>query len=118
MSFCASLGDKLQDSRCFGAGLLTLIVVGWQLDNIGHRHIFCLMESAKLFINGRNQAVRIPKRYRFSGDRVILKKHGSGLLLIPEEDPWAGLFEAMGQFPADFMSDGREQGEFEAREAL
>lgn len=76
------------------------------------------METAKLFTNGRNQAVRIPKRYQFAGERVILKKHGRGLLLIPEEDPWAGLLDAMGQFPSNYMADGREQGEFEEREAL
>jgi antitoxin VapB len=76
------------------------------------------METAKLFTNGRNQAVRIPKRYRFSGERVILKKHGRGLLLIPEDDPWGGMLDAMGRFPEDFMSDGRDQGEFEQRDAL
>jgi antitoxin VapB len=62
--------------------------------------------------------VRIPKRYRFNGERVILKKHGSGLLLIPEEDPWAGMIDAMGQFPGDFMAEGREQGQFEERESI
>ena len=76
------------------------------------------METAKLFTNGRNQAVRIPKRYRFNGERVILKKHGRGLLIIPEEDPWAGMLEVMGQFPDDFMSGGRQQGEFDARKSL
>lgn len=81
-------------------------------------YLCIFMETAKLFTNGRNQAVRIPKRYRFNGERVILKKHGSGLLLIPAEDPWAGLLDAMGQFPEDFMAGGREQGDFEEREAL
>jgi len=87
-------------------------------DGISSRHIFRNMETAKLFTNGRNQAVRIPKRYRFGGERVILKKHGRGLLLIPEEDPWEGMFDVMGQFPDDYMEEGRKQGEFEERDSM
>ncbi|RUM33902.1 MAG: AbrB/MazE/SpoVT family DNA-binding domain-containing protein, partial [Desulfobulbus sp.] len=32
------------------------------------------MDTAKLFINGRSQAVRLPKRYRFEGKEVYVKK--------------------------------------------
>jgi len=32
------------------------------------------MEKAKLFINGRSQAVRLPKPYRFEGNEVYIKK--------------------------------------------
>jgi antitoxin VapB len=42
------------------------------------------METAKLFINGRSQAVRLPKKYRFEGDEVYLKKVPGGVLLIPK----------------------------------
>ena len=33
------------------------------------------MQTAKLFNNGRSQAVRLPKEFRFSGDEVYIKKY-------------------------------------------
>ena len=39
------------------------------------------METAKLFINGQSQAVRLPKEYRFSGNEVGIKKVGEIVLL-------------------------------------
>jgi len=47
------------------------------------------MEKAKLFINGRSQAVRIPKAYRFEGNEVYIKKVPGGVLLLSEkQSPW------------------------------
>ena len=34
------------------------------------------MQTAKLFVNGRSQAVRLPKEYQFQGDDVFIQKHG------------------------------------------
>ena len=42
------------------------------------------METAKIFINGRSQAVRLPKAYRFEGSEVYIKKTSEGVLLIPK----------------------------------
>ena len=42
------------------------------------------MERAKLFVNGRSQAVRLPKAYRFQGNEVYIKKVSAGVLLIPK----------------------------------
>lgn len=42
------------------------------------------METAKLFANGRSQAVRLPKAYRFEGNEVYIKKVSEGVLLIPK----------------------------------
>jgi antitoxin VapB len=38
---------------------------------------------AKLFKNGRSQAVRLPKEFRFKGDRVRIRKVKEGVLLEP-----------------------------------
>lgn len=47
------------------------------------------MQTAKLFKNGRSQAVRLPKEYRFDGQEVFIKKTDQGVLLIPKkESPW------------------------------
>ena len=39
--------------------------------------------DAKLFWNGRSQAVRLPKEFRFEGDRVRVRRMGKGVLLEP-----------------------------------
>ena len=39
--------------------------------------------DAKLFWNGRSQAVRLPKEFRFAGDRVRVSRMGAGVLLQP-----------------------------------
>ena len=38
---------------------------------------------AKLFRNGRSQAVRLPKEFRFEGDRVRVRRVKEGILLEP-----------------------------------
>jgi len=42
--------------------------------------------DAKLFWNGRSQAVRLPKEFRFEGDRVRVTRMGAGVLLEPMPD--------------------------------
>ena len=38
---------------------------------------------AKLFRNGRSQAIRLPKEFRFEGDRVRVRRVKEGILLEP-----------------------------------
>jgi len=40
-------------------------------------------DIAKLFRNGRSQAVRLPREFRFEGDRVRIRRVGNGVLLEP-----------------------------------
>ena len=75
------------------------------------------METAKLFMNGRSQAVRLPKAYRFEGAQVFVKKVGNAILLIPYSEPWQTLFDSLGMFSDDFM-ETRDQPEQEVREVL
>ena len=72
------------------------------------------MTTAKLFRNGRSQAVRLPKEFRFEGDEVLIKKVGNAVVLIPKDDPWRNLLESLDQFSEDFMAV-REQGVVEKR---
>ena len=39
--------------------------------------------TAKLFKNGRSQAVRLPREFRFEGDRVRVRRAGRGVLVEP-----------------------------------
>jgi antitoxin VapB len=43
------------------------------------------MKTAKLFKHGNSQAVRLPKEFRFAGDKVQIKHSGGGVLLLPSK---------------------------------
>jgi antitoxin VapB len=75
------------------------------------------MQTAKLFNNGRSQAVRLPKELRFSGEDVFVRKIGNMVVLLPKDDPWAPLMNSLDQFSDDFMS-AREQPPQDVREEL
>lgn len=75
------------------------------------------MQTAKLFINGRSQAVRLPKEFRFSGEDVYIARVGKMVVLLPKDDPWASMAESLDLFTADFM-DSRNQPDAETRDGL
>jgi antitoxin VapB len=54
---------------------------------------------AKLFMNGRSQALRLPKELRFAGDEVYLKKVPAGVLIITDEERINCLMRAFGSIP-------------------
>ena len=64
------------------------------------------MKTARLFINGRSQAVRLPKDCRFSGSDVYVKKFEGLVILFSKDDPWAPLLNSLDHFSDDFMSEG------------
>lgn len=76
------------------------------------------MMTAKLFENGRSQAVRLPKECRFSGDEVAVNKVGDIVLLMPKENKWAGFLNSLELFSDDFMADGRTHPACQERESL
>ena len=75
------------------------------------------MKTAKLFKNGQSQAVRLPKEFRFEGDRVLIKHLGNGVLLLPVQHSWDSLFASLDKFSGDFM-ETREQPTEQSREDL
>jgi antitoxin VapB len=65
-------------------------------------------DIAKLFQNGRSQAVRLPREFRFEGDRVRIRRMGQGVLLEPLIQDPAELFRRLDElnsepFPARGM---------------
>lgn len=76
------------------------------------------MMTAKLFENGRSQAVRLPKECRFSGDEVSVSKVGDAVILLPKSNRWSGFLTSLDMFTADFMPNGREQPDAQERESL
>lgn len=66
------------------------------------------MDIAKIFENGRSQAVRLPKEYRFKDSEVFVKKINDIVLLIPKGSAWKSLESSLRYFSEDFLS-GRNQ---------
>ena len=58
--------------------------------------------TAKIFMNGRSQAVRLPKEFRFDTDEVSVERLGDGVVLRPlhrtREAWWARLRQVLGHF--------------------
>jgi antitoxin VapB len=73
------------------------------------------METAKLFKNGKSQAVRLPKEFRFGSDRVYIKRVGDAVVLLPYQTPWKTLLDSLSLFSDDFMTE-REQPPVQDRE--
>ena len=62
--------------------------------------------TAKLFTNGRSQAVRIPKAYQFEGvDEVILRREGDALIVIPARKSWTSFADEVPRADDDFMAE-------------
>jgi len=76
------------------------------------------MQTARLFQNGRSQAVRLPKEFQFRGEEVLIQRHGEAVLLIPHEKAWEVFMEGLSGFSEDFMRDGRDQGNDQERTSL
>lgn len=68
------------------------------------------MDTAKLFENGRSQAVRLPKAYRMKGKEVSITRVGDAVILLPRKKMWDSLFESLEEFSDDFMSEIPDAG--------
>ena len=68
------------------------------------------MQTARLFKNGRSQAVRLPKEYQFKGENVYIQKVGEAVILVPVDKDWETFLHGLNGFSEDFMAEGRSQG--------
>lgn len=68
-----------------------------------------MTKLAKIFVNGRSQAVRLPQEFRFAGTQVRVTRHGRGVLLeplSPSVDDW---FAELDRFNDEqFLADRRQ----------
>ena len=76
------------------------------------------MMTAKVFKNGRSQAIRLPKECRFSSDEVVVNKIGDVVILLPKENKWDSFMRAVDMFSDDFMADGRARDIVQEHEAI
>jgi antitoxin VapB len=75
------------------------------------------MKTAKLFTNGRSQAVRLPRECNLPGEAVYVQRIGDVVVLTPMTDPWAPLRASLAMFTEDYMNN-RNQPDLESREPL
>jgi antitoxin VapB len=76
------------------------------------------MQTARLFVNGRSQAVRLPKECQFRGESVYIQKVGEAVILVPFDKDWEVFIHGLNSFSDDYMSEGRLQGMDQERDGL
>ena len=59
----------------------------------------------KIFMNGRSQAIRLPKQYRFDCSQVFIEKQGDKLVISAHRPGWDEFFDTETAFDASFMSE-------------
>jgi antitoxin VapB len=69
--------------------------------------------TAKLFRNGRSQAVRLPSEFRFEGSEVFIRQdpETGDVILSRRPDSWQSFFALTEEVevPEDFMTERRDQ---------
>jgi antitoxin VapB len=76
------------------------------------------MVTAKVFMSGRSQAVRLPKEYRFKTREVCIAKLDDMVILYPPKKGWHLMDRAIKRFTEDFMADRNQPAKAEEREGL
>ena len=71
--------------------------------------IYTMLKTAKLFRNGRSQAVRLPAEYRFEGSEVYVRRDPAtgDVILSRRPDSWKEFFSLMNEIevPENFLAD-------------
>ncbi len=62
-------------------------------------------KPAKIFMNGRSQAVRLPKECRFDCDEVYVEKQGDKVIISALRPVWDEFFDAVSAFGDDFLTN-------------
>lgn len=69
--------------------------------------------TAKLFMHGRSQAVRLPKAFRLPGQEVRVRRVGRAVILEPFERDWETMQAIFAKIDreggADFLPEGRPE---------
>lgn len=63
------------------------------------------MKTSNLFQNGKSQAVRLRKEFRFEGREVFMKRSGNAVILLPVAHSWDCLIASLDKFSPDYMSE-------------
>ena len=62
-----------------------------------------MQRIAKLFMNNRSQAVRLPKEFQFNTTDVFIRRNGDDVILSPRPQDWSAYFASGPAASAEFM---------------
>ena len=74
--------------------------------------------TAKIFMTGRSQAVRLPKEFRFESDEVRIRKEGNSVILEPLPEDWSWLDTIARPIDEDFLEAVAERPDDQVRPGL
>ena len=74
--------------------------------------------TAKVFMTGRSQAVRLPKEFRFESDEVRIRKEGNAVILEPLPEDWSWLDAIVRPIDKDFLEAVAERSDDQIRPGL
>lgn len=63
-----------------------------------------MRKFARVFMNGRSQAVRLPREFRFDTDRVGIRREGCNVILSPLYEDWNDYFANAPKVGDDFVA--------------
>ena len=64
-----------------------------------------MQRRAKVFLNNRSQAVRLPKEFQFNTDEVFIRKEGEDVILSPRPSDWSAYLESGPVASEAYMND-------------
>jgi antitoxin VapB len=64
-----------------------------------------MQRTAKIFMNNRSQAVRLPKEFQFNTTEVFIRKEGEDVILSPRPKDWSALLSPDAAASEDFMKN-------------
>ena len=76
------------------------------------------MNYARIFQSGNSQAVRLPKEFRLTADKVEIFRRGDEIILREIPVNASAVFDALSSLPTDFMAEGREDAPPQERDTL
>ena len=92
----------------------------WVYTIIIEAEVINFMDTAKIFMNGKSQAIRLPKKFRFKdGEEILIKKIGESVILCPKDKAWENFLacepiddsvgEAIEEIRKDYVHIEREE---------
>lgn len=62
-------------------------------------------KTAKIFMNNRSQAVRLPKEFQFATPEVFIRRQGDAVILSPRPSDWSALLSPEAAASKEFMKN-------------
>jgi len=64
-----------------------------------------MQRTAKVFMNNRSQAIRLPKEFQFATPEVFIRREGQDVILSPRPTDWSALLSHDAAASAEYMQD-------------